>query len=123
MNLLGPDFVMLEVDDLSRSEKFYTDVIGLTRAPLNRPGAVVFATQPIPFGIRTAPTTLSSSAEPSLRGQGVSLWFYTDDAPALHDRLNELGVVITQPLSDSPFGKMFVFRDPDGYLLTAHDGK
>jgi len=53
----------------------------------------------------------------------VSLWFYTDDAPALYTRLSEAGVPITQPLTNGPFGQMFTFVDPDGYRITVHDGR
>ena len=52
MTLQGLDFMALQVDDLERAERFYTEVIGLTRAE-TRPGAVVFATTPVPFAVRT----------------------------------------------------------------------
>lgn len=118
MTLSGPDFMSLQVDDLERAERFYMEVIGLTRAE-KKPEAVVFATQPIPFAVRSPLTPLP---EPSERAQGVSLWFYTA-APALHARLSEAGVTIVQPLTDGPFGRMFTFVDPDGYRITAHDGR
>jgi uncharacterized glyoxalase superfamily protein PhnB len=41
---------------------------------------------------------------------------------ALHQQLVERGVTITQGLADGPFGKTFTFRDPDGHLITVHDG-
>ncbi|HEX9076420.1 MAG TPA: VOC family protein, partial [Anaerolineae bacterium] len=44
------------------------------------------------------------------------------DAVALHNHLIERGITIVQALADSPFGKTFTFRDPDGYLITVHDG-
>lgn len=119
MTLQGLDFMALQVDDLERAERFYTEVIGLTRAE-TRPGAVVFATTPVPFAVRTP---LAPLPQPSERAQGVSLWFYTDDAPALHTRLSEAGVPITQPLTNGPFGQMFTFVDPDGYRITVHDGR
>lgn len=71
MTLSGPDFISLQVDDLDRAERFYTEVIGLTRAE-KKPEAVVFATEPIPFAVRLPLTPLP---EPSKRAQGVSLWF------------------------------------------------
>ncbi len=119
MTLTGPDFVALQVDDLDRAEKFYVEVIGLTRAQ-RRPEAVVFATQPIPFAVRTP---LAPLPEPSKRAQGVSLWFYTEDTSTLHTRLSAEGVPIVQPLADGPFGQMFTFADPDGYRITVHDRK
>lgn len=119
MTLSGPDFISLQVDDLDRAEAFYAEVIGLTRAE-RKPEAVVFATQPIPFAVRLP---LAPLPEPSERAQGVSLWFYTDDAPAFYTRLGEAGVPIVQPLMSGPFGKMFTFVDPDGYRITVHDGR
>jgi len=44
------------------------------------------------------------------------------DSVAVHRRLKEHGVAIVNDLADSPFGKTFTFRDPDGHLFTVHDG-
>lgn len=119
MTLWGPDFISLQVDDLDRAEQFYVELLGLTRAE-KKPEAVVFATQPIPFAVRLP---LAPLPEPSRRALGVGLWFHTDDAPALYVQLSEAGVSIAQPLAHGPFGQMFTFVDPDGYRITAHDGR
>ena len=37
------------------------------------------------------------------------------------DSLEEAGVPIAQEPFDSPFGRAFVLRDPDGYAVTIHD--
>jgi hypothetical protein len=42
-------------------------------------------------------------------------------AASLYTVLRERAVPITTDLADSPFGKTFTFRDPDGYLITVHD--
>jgi predicted enzyme related to lactoylglutathione lyase len=117
--LRGPDFITLLVRELETSRRFYADVIGLKTSPETRPNAVAFATQPIGFAIRKSPVHLGVGLE---FGQGIILWFRTDDATALHHHLKEHGVTITQDLAEGPFGKMFTFRDPDGYLITVHDG-
>ena len=44
MAVTGPDFIALQVRDLETSARFYTERLGLTRAPVAPPGAVVFAT-------------------------------------------------------------------------------
>lgn len=116
-DLKGPDFITLLVRKLETSRSFYLDVVGLKPSPEIRPNAVAFATQPIGFAIRQSQTDLEA-----VPGQGVILWFRTDDAGALHNQLKEKGVAITQDLAEGPFGKMFTFRDPDGYLITVHDG-
>ena len=117
-NLKGPDFITLLVRDLETSRRFYVDVIGLKPSPEAQPNAVAFATEPIGFAIRKSQADLDAVE----LGQGVILWLRAEDAAALHRQLKERGVTITQDLADGPFGKMFTFRDPDGYLITVHDG-
>jgi len=118
-DLIGPDFITLHVRDLEASRHFYADVIGLKLSPEVRPNAVAFATQPISFAIRKAQVDLEAV---SRLGYGVILWFRSPDAAALCQQLKERGVPIVQELADSPFGKTFAFRDPDGYVITVHDG-
>ncbi len=118
-SLKGLDFVTLHVRDLEVSRRFYAEVIGFPASSETRPNAVAFATKPVSFAIRKSQVDLD--AVPQL-GHGVILWFRTDDAVALHAQLKERGVSIVQGLADSPFGKTFTFRDPDGYLITVHDG-
>ncbi len=52
MTVTGPDFIALQVSDLERSAEFYENALGLRRAPASPPGAVLFATTPIPFAVR-----------------------------------------------------------------------
>ena len=118
-SLDGPDFIALQVTDLEAARRFYTEVVGLQPASHTSPDAFVFATEPIAFAVRKPLVDLSLTA---YLGHGVALWFKTEDAPALLEHLQTQGVEIVQPLGDSPFGKTFTFRDPDGYLLTVHDG-
>jgi predicted enzyme related to lactoylglutathione lyase len=118
-NLMGPDFITLQVRDLEAYRRFYSEVIGLQTAPEVRPNAVAFATQPIGFAIRKAQLEPDAIAR---SGYGIILWFHTQDATALLELLKERSVPIVQDLADGPFGKMFTFRDPDGYLITIHDG-
>ena len=115
--LIGPDFIALQVRDLAVAQQFYTEQLGLVPAPQSPPNAVVFQTTPIPFAIRTPSVDLDAS--PHL-GWGVALWIACDDADTLHTALVESGVPIVQAPFDGPFGRTFVFRDPDGYMITAH---
>lgn len=55
-------------------------------------------------------------------GLGVALWFPTPDTQALHDQLIANDVEILTPVTDSPFGPMFSFTGPEGYVLTVHQG-
>jgi len=116
----GPDFIALQVKDLSASRSFYVEQLGLRPASFSPHGAVVFDTRPIPFAVREPLVDLSAS--PRL-GWGVSLWLACDDAQGLHDRLARAGVPIVQPPSRGPFGLQFSFSDPDGYTVTLHQAK
>ncbi|TDQ54351.1 VOC family protein [Actinorugispora endophytica] len=117
----GPDFVALQVRDVEAAAAFCEEHLGLRRAPASPPGAVVFATEPIPFAVREPlpGVDLDSAARPGL---GVALWFRTADAQGLHDRLAAAGVAVTGPPRESPFGRTFTFTGPEGYALTAHEG-
>ena len=114
----GPDFVALQWRDLAAGKRFYSEVVGLELAPQSPPGAVVFATEPISFAVRTPLVDLDLT--PHL-GHGVALWLRAEDSAALHDQLVGKGVEVVSGMTDGPFGKTFTFRDPEGYLITIHD--
>ncbi len=117
MAVTGPDFVALQVRDLDASARFYTERLGLTRAPATPPGAVVFATEPIPFAIREPAVDLDAA---NRLGWGVALWLKAEDVDQLHDDLAGHGVPIVTAPFDGPFGRTFAFADPDGYVVTLH---
>ncbi len=115
----GPDFITLLVRDLDRARRFYADVLGFKPSPETRPNAVAFSAEPISFAIRKTSQDLDELSQ--ING-GIILWFKADDATTLRNQLKAAGVPIVQDLSDSPFGKTFTIRDPDGYLISVHDG-
>lgn len=92
--------------------------MGLELAPQSPPGAVVFATEPISFAVRTPLVDLDLTSH---LGHGVALWLKVDDSAVLHDQLIDNGVEVVSGMTDGPFGKTFTFRDPEGYLITVHD--
>lgn len=116
----GPDFVALQVTNLEASAAFYEERLGLTRAPVASPGAVVFATSPVAFAVREPLPGLDVAAVSPRPGAGVALWLASDDAQAVHDDLVVHGVEILQQPVDGPFGRTFTFADPDGYAVTVH---
>lgn len=83
------------------------------------PGAVVFATEPIPFAVRQPLPGVSPDAA-GQPGTGVVLWLKADDAQALHDQLPAAGVRIVAAPEDGPFGRQFSFADPEGYVIIVH---
>lgn len=121
MPATGPDFVALQVRDIERAAEFYETRLGLRRAPVSPPGAVVFATSPIAFAVREPLPGVDLDAAGSRPGLGVALWLHADDAQALHDSLAAGGVPILVEPFDSPFGRAFTLADPDGYAVTVHD--
>jgi predicted enzyme related to lactoylglutathione lyase len=118
MTVTGPDFVALQVHDLERSARFYTEWLGLRRAPHSPPNAVVFATSPTPLAVREPAVDLDAVDQLCW---GVAPWLKADDADALHASLAQAGVAIAQAPFDGPFGRTLSFRDPDGYVITIHD--
>ncbi|MFB7652518.1 MULTISPECIES: VOC family protein [unclassified Streptomyces] len=117
----GPDFIALQVKDVPAAAAFFEEHLGLDRAPASPPGAVVFATTPIPFAVRE-PLPGTDLADGSIPGLGVALWLRTDDADKLHAQLVAAGVDVAGPVQDSPFGRTFTFTGPEGYRLTVHGG-
>ena len=118
--LHGPDFIALQVSDIEVSKQFWVEKVGLVPVPKAPPGAVVFATKPIPFAITTPKVDLKASTR---LGWGVALWMHADDADALCASLRAQGVRILAEPTAGNFGRQFSFADPDGYAIVAHDGK
>lgn len=121
MAVTGIDFVALQVRDLERAAAFYETRLGLKRAPASPPGAVVFATTPIPLAVREPLPGVDLDTASPRPGVGIAVWLHADDAQALHDQLAADGVPIVVAPADSPFGRTFTFTDPDGYAVTIHD--
>jgi predicted enzyme related to lactoylglutathione lyase len=122
VTVTGPDFIGLQVRDLPAAAAFYETHLGLRRAPTSPPGAVVFDTTPIPFAVREPlpGVDLDTAQRPGL---GVAVWLKTADAPALQDALAAAGVPIVKAVEKGPFGRHFAFADPEGYVITVHDGE
>ncbi|UQU66041.1 VOC family protein [Couchioplanes caeruleus] len=121
MTVTGPDFIALQVRDLEKAAAFYETQLGLERAPVAPPHAVVFATGTVAFAVREPLPGVDLDAVTPHPGAGVVLWMGADDAQAVHDKLQANGVPIAVPPFDGPFGRTFTFTDPDGYAVTIHD--
>jgi predicted enzyme related to lactoylglutathione lyase len=117
-DISGLDFVTLLVSNLEASYRFYKEQIGFNESSEKRPNAHAFATKPCPFAIRQSP----ESRKIENPGQGIILWLRASDSTALHEELKRRGVPIVEDLRTSPFGMRFSFKDPDGYVMTVHDG-
>jgi predicted enzyme related to lactoylglutathione lyase len=117
--LRGPDFISLQVRDLPTSRKFYTEVLGLMiDERFDTPEVIVFDTNSIPFALSAAKANLDEAPQP---GWGVTLWLDCDNVNELHAKLQSAGITIVTPPFDGPFGRTFVFTDPDGYRITVNE--
>ena len=119
MAVTGPDFIALQVRDLDAAATFYEGVVGLTRAAVSPPHAVVFDTTPT-FALRDPlpGVDLTGVQRPGL---GVVIWMHDANAIELHATLTAAGVTIAQEPFAGPFGTTFTFLDPEGYAITVHD--
>ncbi len=116
-DISGPDFITLLVRDLEASFHFYKE-IGLIESSEKRPNAHAFVTEPCGLAIRQS-MVAGTVTNP---GHGIIVWFRASDATAVYHRLKERGVPMAEDLRKGPFGMTFSFKDPDGYVLTVHDG-
>ena len=119
MTVTGPDFIAMQVRDLDAAATFYEDVVGLTRAAVSPPHAVVFDTTPT-FAVRDPLPGVDLTGVARL-GLGVVIWLHDPEAIALHAALVVAGVTIAQEPFEGPFGSTFTFVDPEGYAITVHD--
>ena len=116
--VFGPDFPSIQVRDLERSASFYERELGLERTAGSPSGVVAFKTSPIPFAVREPLPDTDLEAGPI--GLGVLLSLRAEDAQVLHDHFNSRGVQSLIEPFDTPFGRTFVFQDPDGYAVAVH---
>lgn len=116
-NISGPDFITLLVSDLAASYDFYKNKLGLPESSETRPNAHAFATKPCGLAIRQSPEVRNGVAS----SQGIIVWLHTTGSTALHAELKGRGVPIVDDLRESPFGMIFSFKDPDGYVLSVYD--
>jgi|SRR3954452_11311191 len=117
--LRGPDFISLQVHDLAASRAFYTDVLGFSIDPrFNSPDFILFDTHSIPFALTEAKVNLNAAPHP---GWGVTLWIDCDAVNELYTKMAAAGAAILKEPFDSPFGRAFIFADPDGYRITVNE--
>ena len=112
------DFVSIQVIDMKKSEDFYMNTLGFKKGHAPNPHAIVFETgSGSIFAIRTPISDLKGISE---KGAGISIWFKVPNADELFQKLKTAAVPIIKPIEDSPFGRVFILKDPDGYAITIH---
>src|SRR5260221_921320 len=98
--LLGPDFISLQVRNLSTSRTFYTEILGLTvDERFNTPDFVLFDTNSIPFALSEAKVNLDEAPQP---GWGLTLWIDCDHVNEVQPQLEAPDVAIITPPHERP---------------------
>jgi len=111
------EFASLQVRDLPASKEFYTTKLGFEEAGIPNPEACIFRYNKgeASFAIRTP----ISNLEGKELGIGASLWFAIDEEiEDLQTRLLAKDVTLLGPVRETPFGKILIAKDPDGYNIT-----
>jgi lactoylglutathione lyase len=112
-------FPILEVSDVPRSLRFYTELLGfrVTFSFDGDDGQPVFASLELEDGTKLA----IGGPKEQVESGSVAIWLYADDVDAEVAELQRAGVrVIAQP-ADRPWGERVAsVSDPDGY--TVHIG-
>jgi len=113
-------FVSLQVADLEASGKFYTEILGFKPVLKSPPDAIVFEQKNgAAFAIRKPMIELSKA---NLLGWGVAVWFAIGDLDVFLER-NRDKVTIVKDIHPTPFGRILVVADPDGYSITLQETK
>lgn len=109
-------FASLQVIDLEASKSFYTEKLGFEIGETN-PQACIFKYNQgeASFAIRTPLEPLEGRE----LGIGVALWFaVNEDVDELKEQFIANGITTAGPIIETPFGRAFHVKDPDGYKLT-----
>ena len=116
LNMRQLTFASLQVQNLEASKEFYVQKLGFEIGDTN-PQACVFkyASGQASFAIRTPLEPIEGKE----LGIGVALWFSIDEnVDELKEKFITNGVTTAGPIIDTPFGRAFHVKDPDGYKLT-----
>ncbi|WP_342332859.1 VOC family protein [Pedobacter sp. FW305-3-2-15-E-R2A2] len=111
------EFASLQVRDLEASKEFYTTKLGFEEAGIPNPQACVFSYNKgeASFAIRTPIANLEGKE----LGVGASLWFaIEEEIEDLQARLLAKEVTLLGPVQTTPFGRILIAKDPDGYNIT-----
>lgn len=107
MAIKGVFYVMAHVSDLTRSKRFYGDILGWT---LSTDEAHVAG-----FAFGSGYLVIADDGRGDVAGAGLHVEVQVEDVDAEHARMKRLGVAVGD-LCDQPWGERnFTFTDPDGH--------
>jgi catechol 2,3-dioxygenase-like lactoylglutathione lyase family enzyme len=114
MKLTGLDLLLLEINSLEESLKFYEGILGLevlTSTPESEPPMATLRAGSLRI-------TLVQQLETMLRrGRGVHFFLGVEDVDAYYERLSERGAVLSPPSDEGWGGRFITLEDPDRYRL------
>ena len=128
---IGPvrlEGLTLRVADVSRSIKFYRNMLGLTveidKAPqfaMIRVGGPTGGT----IGLLVHDSSDPSGSKSTTRRQraGLHVELTTDHLDALYEQLKRRGVEFFEPPHDEPWERSMSVHDPDGYTIEIAEGR
>lgn len=111
------------VNDIERSVRFYTDVLGFIVIEQMTDGAVL---QGVILQAGVAQLNLSqddwAKGRDRKKGEGMRIWCKTaQDIDAMAKRITEAGGQLTDEPKNQPWGvSSLSVKDPDGFLLTIY---
>ena len=118
--------IELRVDDVSRSARFYRDLIGVTVGDIETHDADSEPHVHASWGEWTPndPSLLMLNIYPAT-GPGTTshIGFAVRDLAATHARLAAAKVEVLQAPADRPWGKSAAYRDPDGNTVTLTEAR
>ena len=115
MTVSSVAFTMYPVSDLARAVGFYTDVVGLTKLPLEAAYWAEFDVGGSTFGI-------GSFEQAGTPGTAASLVLEVPDMMAARSELHGRNVETTEPF-ETPVCFISSLRDPDGNHVWLHQAK
>lgn len=111
-------FVSLQVSNLEVSGKFYTEILEFKPVKQSPPDAMVFEQKNgAAFAIRKP---LIELAKANLLGWGVAIWFGIGNLDTFLEK-NRDQIFIIKDIHPTPFGRILVIADPDGYAITLQE--
>ncbi|MEW6732662.1 MAG: VOC family protein [Acidobacteriota bacterium] len=114
MDILGLDFIWLEVNNIGLSIEFYRDLLGL---PVDDSD---LGNEPPMATVRAGnlKIILAEEYKPMItRGRGMHLFLSVADVDRYYQQLTARGFKCTPPTDEGWGGRFITLKDPDGYRL------
>jgi catechol 2,3-dioxygenase-like lactoylglutathione lyase family enzyme len=117
VNVSKVDFVGVPVQDLARSEEFYSGTLGLTKNPNSHERWVEYEIGDLTLAL-ISPAAMGPDFE--VKPHSMPIAFRVDDVEAAKAELAAKGVEFRGDTIDSGVCHIVPFKDPDGNSLQLH---